>query len=788
MKLIHILPVIILGLFQGCNRNEGTPLTATPGSRLETNLPPGAQSAAHILTFVGSQVCGECHQKETALFTGSHHDLAMQAADQSSILGDFDNASFIYNRITSRFYRRDGRYYVTTDGPDGELAEFGISYVLGVTPLQQYLIELPGGRLQALGIAWDSRPPEDGGQRWFHLYPDESIDYKDALHWTGANQNWNSMCAECHTTGYRKNYDPAGDTYQSRWEEINVACEACHGQGSRHVALARDPPAGGLAAVSGVGFPVDFSGVMQGQWTFPDDAAIARLDGPRITTPLIDVCARCHSRRTTIDPAAPAGTPLHDTHVIALLESGLYHPDGQVDGEVYEYGSFVQSKMHAAGVTCIDCHDPHSARSRGAGNSICARCHRSESFDTVRHHFHAAGTAADRCINCHMPPKRFMVIDTRHDHGFRVPRPDVSVRTGAPNPCNLCHADRSPQWAATAVKKWYGRDRDGEFHFAEAFTAARRDEPGAKYLLLRVIADDGLPDIVRAAAITRLGVHLGPDTIGPLQAGLNSDYALIRSASLNALEGLEPGERLPIMRELLVDPVKSVRIDAARLLAPFHDRLPDAWNRRLDAAVQEYINAQSANGERAYADVNLGNLYSAMGRYDPAEAHYTRAMAREPHFAPAYVNLAELHRLRGRERQAETVLRRGVENNPHAAVIFHALGLALVRQNRLAEALPCLEQAVDLEPDNVQYALVYAIGLNASGNAERALALLTSVYQRYPEHRGLLVTLATLHRDQGGLEQALSYAERLAQLETGNDRLAIELITGIRKRMNVDAR
>jgi cytochrome c553 len=78
--------------------------------------------------------------------------------------------------------------------------------VFGVYPLQQYLLPLDDGRLQALSIAWDSRPAEEGGQRWYHLYPDEAIAHDDPLHWTGPYQNWNTRCAECHSTDLHKNY------------------------------------------------------------------------------------------------------------------------------------------------------------------------------------------------------------------------------------------------------------------------------------------------------------------------------------------------------------------------------------------------------------------------------------------------------------------------------------------------------------------------------------------------------------------------------------------------------
>jgi hypothetical protein len=274
----------------------------------------------------------------------------MQVADSTTVLGNFDDASFANYGVTSTFTTRDGKYFVLTDGPDGELREYEVTYTFGVDPLQQYLIEFPGGRYQALSIAWDARPAGQGGQRWYHLYPDERIDHQDELHWTGPNQNWNYMCAECHSTDLRKNYDLGNDQYDTTWAEIDVACESCHGPGSRHVAWAesgRDDGDTGLL----IEFQASTSGTEVG------------------------ACARCHSRRAVIRDEYEYGQPLMETHLPVVLEEGLYHDDGQILDEVYVYGSFLQSTMYRAGVTCSDCHEPHSLAVRAPGNQLCLTCH-----------------------------------------------------------------------------------------------------------------------------------------------------------------------------------------------------------------------------------------------------------------------------------------------------------------------------------------------------------------------------------------------------------------------------
>ena len=778
----YLALLLLIWLLSGCSNDHGGNDINTGNTAAGSDHKVRTQPAEIPYTYVGKKVCSGCHVKEVKLYTNSQHDLAMQAAGQETVLGNFNNATFTYNKFTSTFFQRNGKYYVTTDGPDGKPEDFEIKYTFGVTPLQQYLIELPGGRLQALSIAWDSREKQAGGQHWFHLYPNEKIDYRDELHWTGINQNWNYMCAGCHSTGIKKNYDPDNNSYHSSWAEVDVSCEACHGPGSRHVALASSRTPDELRKIQGQGLQVEFNKALAGKWTFSANASIASLDAARNNNVLIDICARCHSRRTTIDASAPINRPLYDTHVISLLEPGLYYPDGQVNGEVYVYGSFIQSKMYAAGVSCNDCHDPHSARLRLKGNALCLRCHKAEVYDTQKHYFHTPGTAAARCTACHMPAKKFMQIDTRYDHSFRIPRPDLSVKLGTPNTCNQCHTDRSAKWAADTVMHWYGKNVF-KFHYGEALAAARRGDAGAEALLARVLTDHSLPAIARATAMENLGTYLNPDNIHLVLEGLASGNALIRSASLNALAGLDINDRLRYMRDLLADPIKSVRINAARLLAPlWNQNLPMQQKRQLDNAISEYIEAQTENCDRAYANVNLGNLYTDSQQFDKAQAYYKKAIMLEAGYIPAYVNLADLYRLQNRDMDAESILRRGLDVNPRSAVLHHTLGLTLVREKRYDEALPLLADATRLAPDNIHFLVVYAVALNSTGNPAQAIALLTAAYDKHTHNRDLLVYLATLNRDNGDSDKAREYAQRLVKLSPADDHQAAALLDSVKEK------
>ncbi|NNG13164.1 MAG: hypothetical protein HKM88_07950, partial [Halobacteria archaeon] len=434
--------------------------------------------AAASAQYAGRVVCADCHTEQASLWSGSHHDLAMQPVNAKSVLGDFAGASLTHFGVTSSFYTKDDKFMVRTEGPDGKLQDYVIKYVFGVEPLQQYLIEFPGGRLQALGLAWDTRAKEQGGQRWFHLYPDEKIAHDDELHWTKPSQNWNSMCAECHSTHLEKNYDPVARTFDTTWSEIDVSCEACHGPGSAHVIWAEQKP-GWKKLESNKGLSILLDERKDVQWKMDPKTGNALRSQARDSDKEIEMCARCHARRSPISGQYAHGESFMDHYLPRLLDDGMYFADGQIDDEVYVYGSFIQSKMYHAGVTCSDCHEPHSMALKVPGNGVCLQCHQASRFDQTSHHFHKPGSSGTSCAECHMPPKDYMVVDPRHDHSMRIPRPDLSVSLGTPNACNGCHPDQSAQWAAEQVKNWYGHTPEGFQNYAAALHDARNQAPGA---------------------------------------------------------------------------------------------------------------------------------------------------------------------------------------------------------------------------------------------------------------------------------------------------------------------
>jgi predicted CXXCH cytochrome family protein len=746
----------------------------------------GGSPAVAAATFVGSEACAGCHRTEAELWRGSQHRLAMQHATDKAVLGDFNGTSFDHYGVHSRFFRQDGKFLVETDGADGKLATFEVKYTFGVDPLQQYLIEFPDGRLQALSLAWDSRPKDAGGQRWFHLYPNEEIRHDDVLHWTKLNQNWNFMCAECHSTGVRKNYDAANDRFATRFAEISVGCEGCHGQGSAHVGWAKAQQSWwpfGKREDPRMGLLVRFDERRDIVWRRdPSTGNPQRNFTPPLVRKEVETCGLCHARRGGFSEDWVPGRWLSDTHVVSPLARGLYDADGQMRDEVYDYGSFKQSKMFAAGVTCGDCHEPHGAKLRAPGDGVCLQCHAADKYAAVAHHRHAAASPAPGCASCHMPARTYMVVDRRHDHGFRVPRPDLSVKLGTPNACNDCHRDKPPAWAAAAIEGWHGPSRKGLQAYAEAFHAAWTDQADAAALLAVVASDPNAPAFARASALSELASWLSPSNINLARTALSDPDPMVRIGALDMLQDMPTAQLWPLVSPLLSDSSRGVRIRAAALLAAVPtSSQPAADRERFERAAAEFIAAQRLNADRPQARSTLGNFLARRGLPADAEAEYQAALRLSPQYAPAAINLADLYRPLGRDGEGESVLRAAIAASPRDAGLHHALGLTLTRLKRPDDALEELRRAAELDPARARYAYVYGVALHSAGRAGDAVAVLKDNVARHPADRDTLLALVSFNRDAGDIVAALAYAEQLSRIAPADPNLT-RLIQDLRTR------
>jgi predicted CXXCH cytochrome family protein len=725
------------------------PPTAEPAAAAQ----PSPSAAPPVpVAYVDNKVCLGCHQAQGQQWQQSHHASAMAAPTAESVRGDFNNTEFKHHGVTSRFFKREDKFFVRTDGPDGKLADFEIAYTFGVEPLQQYLIAMPGGRLQPLQIAWDS--PR---KKWFHLLPDEKAPPGDVLHWTGRYQTANTMCIACHTTGFEKRYDARTDTFASRWSEPNVSCQSCHGPGERHVQWAGAKSQG--QAVS----------------TLPRERYGLSVDVRTADSrQQVEVCAACHSRRGELAATPAPGQPKLDNYLPSLLRERLYHADGQQLDEVFVDGSFRQSKMYQKGVSCSNCHNAHTGKLKLAGNAVCLQCHQPQvnpsfpsaagNFDTAAHHFHQEGSAGAQCASCHMPSKTYMQIQGRPDHSLRVPRPDLSVKIGTPNACTGCHADHPAQWAADWVAKWYGPKRRQEPHYGEVFAAARAGDPLASERLTKLVADMQMPAIVRATALDSLRRSGSVGIAEKIQATRDADPE-VRAAAADSLEGVPAAQRLYALTPLLGDPIRAVRIAAAHSLSSLPPAEIDAAARpALDAALAEYIAAQAVSLDMPGSQLNLAVVYQNTGRIELAEQHYLAALRIDPDFTPARANLAQLYSATSRNADAERVLVEGLKRLPDLGELQYSLGLLLAEEKRMPEAAKALTQAARLLPGRARVHYNLGLVLQQLGQRKPAEAALLAAQRADPRDTAAPYALAVFYAQGGQRAQALEWAEKLQVL------------------------
>ncbi len=726
--------------------------------------PPAPQPVA---TFAGSRKCMDCHKAEYDKWQNSHHhDRAMDVANDETVLGNFNNAVVEFHGVTTRFFRRDDKFYIHTQGPSGKMGEFEITHTFGWFPLQQYLVPFPNGRLQCLPIAWDVKE-----EKWYHLYPDTPIDPKDWLYWTNAGQNWNGMCAECHSTNLKKNYDILNDAYQTTWSEIDVSCEACHGPGSRHVAWAELPD---MARPQTVNFEL-----------------VVKAKG-MASREQVELCAPCHSRRAILGDYTHAEPDLLDSMLPSLLTPDLYFTDGQILEEVYVYGSFTQSKMYRQNVRCSDCHDVHSIKKVKEGNALCLQCHRAGIYDTKAHHFHKhegekgdpiksadgkvlfdVGTGAE-CVQCHMPERPYMVIDYRADHSFRIPRPDLSIKLGTPNACNRCHLDKTDQWSDEYITKWYGPGRRS--HYGTIIAEGRKRSPHVQNDLIKLARDPLYPVIVRSTALSLLTAYPREETSRAYELALMADEALIRRTAVDHLNASDPKRQTDLLTSMLFDPVKAVRMEAARRMTEISDPPLDSNQRKVfQAVLDEYQKSMAYSADFAFGRYNLGNLYAALKQSDKAIENYRAAIKIDNLFYPAKVNLAMLYNQQNQKDKAEHLLRDVVTTHPEMYEIHYSLGLLLAEKKQYEESARHLMVASEGMPNRAR--IHYNLGklLDYLRQDQAAEAALLRAFEIEPQNPDYLQAIVAYYLKQKKYREAQQIAEQILARDPSS-RLGRELL------------
>lgn len=707
--------------------------------------------------FVGDQTCKSCHTEEWKAWQGSHHNYAIGEANKEMVRGDFEDVVFRDGDDTYRFFREGEKYMVEAPGPEGKPEIYEIVYTFGWEPLQQYLVDFGKGKYQALHAAWDTEQ-----NRWFSLYPNEQIEPGEWLHWTGQSMNWNTMCADCHSTNLKQNYIAETDSFNTSWDVLNVSCEACHGPGNVHVEFMNSDEANGASP----------------------ERIRKDLNLAQNTSQLeeINTCAPCHSRREKLTDNYVHGDNFLNHFDPALPYPENYFPDGQIREEVYVYGSFLQSKMYTNQVKCTDCHNPHTLRLKESitDNKLCMNCHE-PSYNSSRHHFHEENTKASQCVSCHMTGQTYMGNDYRHDHSFRIPRPDLSEELNTPNACNNCHSDQSARWANRAIKNWYGpgHENNAPEKLAKAGSGiATPDE------LQQWIKDTTQPEIIRATLVWYAGQFPSPQSNEILTQALESNQPLIRTAAAKAIGNLPDDLGRKLSQKIIEDSIRAVRLPAARSLARLteNDFKPPQRD-LLNRVIREYITYLDVTQYFPQGQMNRGQFYEQQGKVEKAIESYQKALEKDLGFNPARMNLAYLYNSRGNNAKAEQLLKTVIEQEPKFGQAHYSLGLLLAEQNRLSEAVQHFEQAAPLMPEYSRVFYNWAIALQTLNRPKEAESRYQKAINLEPENGDYRYGIVTLYMQQGQYEKAMEHTVKLEKLYPHNPQVQ-QLLRTIRQYMN----
>ena len=749
-KIIGIIATIVIVL--------SFPLYLVKSIYLDEEARPDPATAA----FVGGETCIECHKPEYDLWVGSDHDNAMDTAVAETVLGDFNDAEFEYKGFINRFYIKDGKYFVHTQGPEGKAGDYQIAYTFGVRPLQQYLIPFEDGRYQCLPITWDTEKKE-----WYHLYDTvysgQDIKPGDWLYWTNNAQNWNGMCAECHSTNLHKGYDPETHVYNTTWSEIDVSCEACHGPSSAHLDWAKLPE---------MARPSD------------DNFGLVVRTSNITSQDYVDKCAYCHVRRSSLGDYGHTGAALLDHLIPQLPNEPYYFADGQILEEDYVYGSFTQSKMYMNDIQCNDCHNVHSLELVLDGNELCLQCHIKGDYDTYYHHFHKyAGEPGDPiildkgkkivevgegalCVNCHMPGRYYMGVDFRLDHSIRIPRPGLSIELGTPNACTQCHTDETDEWAYEYTREWYGIKRRP--HYGTLMAAGHNNDPDAIDGLANLALDELISPLVRAGALELLSTYQEDISRQTLDLSLTDPLPVVRHIAVRHYFDNTADEYVKKLSPLLHDPIKAVRMEAAvRLAALPEDQLDTLYKEAYEKSLQEYISAMNYTADFAASRHNLGNLYASQGKAELAEKSYKEALRIDDQFFPAMFNLAMVYNQMGQNDKAEMVYRHLLKNHPELHEAYYSLGLLLAEQDKFDESVTWLQKAAEYMPDNAR--IYYNLGLllqylNRIPEAENALL---KTLDLEPDNLDFLYAVIDFYIKTANIQKAKDYAGQILEKYPG---------------------
>ena len=676
---------------------------------------------------LSNQNCISCHVSQAEYWQQSDHAKAMAVANKQSIVANFNHIEVKHYGQKALFFIENSVYKVSISYDD-DSDVFPIKYTFGHYPLQQYLVETEQGKLQVLPFAWDSRAKEEGGQRWYHNYSHEEVRPEDRLHWRQPLQNWNGMCADCHSDGLERKYNSVNNTFDSQFDNINIGCLSCHGDMSQHTDLHIKSQSNKISHAGNstrkvVTQPLDL-------WLRNVGEKTAHWQGSKRDNRFMDNCFSCHALRSPLIDGITAGVPFLDQFIPQLPSGPNYFADGQIKEEVYVYGSFLQSKMFKAGVNCLDCHDKHTMKLKVEGNGLCLQCHSAEVFNVKEHHQHKDSSVGAQCVNCHMSQNRYMGVDDRRDHSFKIPRPDLSEKFSTPNACVKCHENQSNQWANKHLFQWHGEPKA----LAKSKQYLMALNIGKSISLSQhwhIINDNNLNVVSRASALNMIGFSSPQISANNLSPYLTHHEPLLRLSAATVSVLLTAQQRSELVSPLLNDALKAVRVAAARSLVSTEI---SANNQSLfTRAFNELLVANEMSSWRGEGRVNQASLALEVNDMLGAEKLLQETIEIEPYYDAGYINLADLYRSQKRNELVVSVLKKGLKKVPLSGSINYSYGLHLVRQQKFNQAVGYFQKAMQLRPDNAQYAYTYVLALDGLGNSQQGLEIIKTLINEYKD-------------------------------------------------------
>jgi len=664
-------------------------------------------------TIADPQNCVACHQAAVSSWQQSDHAKAMNIATNKTVLADFNNSITSHYSQKARFFINKKHYFVELTH-EKKTKIHQIKYTFGHFPLQQYLVATTNGKYQILPFAWDSRAKTEGGQRWFVIYENEDIKKQDRLHWQQPLQNWNGMCADCHSDGLKRNYNLENNSFDTTFDNINVGCQSCHGKMNEHTKSTATQPKSTRTQPNIVN-----------NWLRKIGENTASWQGVKRDNTFMDACFACHSLRSPLTDGINPAAPFLDQFVPNLITPSLYHADGQIKEEVYVYGSFLQSKMYQAGVNCIDCHDSHTMKIKVPDNGLCLQCHSGEKFNQPTHTYHKADSEGSQCVNCHMSSNRYMGVDDRRDHSFKIPRPDLSITHNTPNACTHCHEDKNNIWATKKLEQWHGKPKKMPLTY-QHFLNLQTGNPLTLTQHLAIINDAKLSEIIRASALSLL-TYKEPNTIPNtllikhIETWVKSDKPLIRLALAQTSSLIPIEQHHRVFATLLADPFKAIRVAAANNLVGNVLVINSKVNAKtMTTALDELLAANNTNAWRGEGNLNQSMVHYRLGQTEKTIASLKRAIKVDPYFSASYINLADLYKSLGDIANETNIFQQALKAMPQNAMVHYSYGLYLIRNKQAQNAITAFKQAVKLDPNNAQYIYLYALALDSVGKTKQA--------------------------------------------------------------------